>query len=187
MAILKSLHIIFVVAWFAGLFYIPRLFIYHTEALAKPEPDRSILSDQFKVMSQRLWYIITWPACIITMFLGFSLVFPIVTGLPVQQWIHYPIQTWLWIKLGLVAGLFAYQLWMHRIYKQLQQNQARYSSNQLRMINEIATLLLFAIVFMVVLKSALNMAYAMAGLLSLAIALMVGIKLYKRARQRANQ
>lgn len=67
---IKALHIIFVVNWFAGLFYMPRLFIYATEANEKPEPEKTILIEQFKIMQRKLWYIITWPACIITMSFG---------------------------------------------------------------------------------------------------------------------
>lgn len=187
MLTLKALHIIFVVSWFAGLFYMPRLFIYHTEALAKPEPERGILSKQLALMSRRLWYIITWPATIITLLMGLSLVFPVVLGIPPERWPWFPIQTWLWIKIGLVLGLMAYQFWLHRIFVQLQRHEARYSSQQLRMINEIATLLLFAIVFMVVLKSALDMAYALLGLVGLAVLLMIGIRVYRKVRQARNE
>ena len=66
----KALHIIFVVSWFAGLFYIIRLFIYHTEAEEKPESERKALQDQFKIMENRLWYIITWPAAILATVFG---------------------------------------------------------------------------------------------------------------------
>src|ERR1035441_1745460 len=69
---LKATHIVFVVTWFAGLFYIPRLFIYHTEAQEKPEPEKTILSNQFKIMTKRLWYGITWPSMVLTYILGFS-------------------------------------------------------------------------------------------------------------------
>ena len=62
---IKALHLIFVVTWFAGLFYIPRLFIYHIEAAAKPSPDKEILSNQLKLMTKRLWYIITWPSAVL--------------------------------------------------------------------------------------------------------------------------
>ena len=67
---LKALHIIFVVTWFAGLFYIVRLFIYHSEAESKPEPERSILQKQYKLMEKRLWYGITWPSMILTITFG---------------------------------------------------------------------------------------------------------------------
>ena len=65
-----SLHIIFIVTWFAGLFYIVRLFIYHTEAEAKPEPEKSILQNQYKIMEKRLWYGITWPSLVLTLIFG---------------------------------------------------------------------------------------------------------------------
>ena len=68
---LKALHIIFVVTWFAGLFYIVRLFIYQTEAAQKPEPAREILQTQYKLMSKRLWYIITWPSAILASIFAF--------------------------------------------------------------------------------------------------------------------
>jgi len=67
---LKALHIIFIVTWFAGLFYIVRLFIYHTEAQDEEEVARIILQKQYKIMSKRLWYGITWPSAILTAILG---------------------------------------------------------------------------------------------------------------------
>jgi putative membrane protein len=67
---IKALHIIFVVNWFAGLFYMPRLFIYATEANEKPEPDKSILVKQLQLMQRKLWYIITWPSAVITLCLA---------------------------------------------------------------------------------------------------------------------
>ena len=68
--VIKALHIIFVVTWFAGLFYIVRLFIYQREAQDKPERERAVLTEQFKLMSKRLWLGITWPSAIITSILG---------------------------------------------------------------------------------------------------------------------
>ena len=83
---IKALHIIFIVNWFAGLFYMPRLFIYATEANEKPEPDKSILIHQFQIMQRKLWYIITWPACIITLILGTILLLQ--SGFLAQGWMH---------------------------------------------------------------------------------------------------
>lgn len=172
---LKALHIIFVVTWFAGLFYIVRLFIYHTEALAREEPDRSILSNQLALMSKKLWYIISWPSAVITLILGLSLLY-------VQPaWLKMPFMH---IKLGFVALLFLYHLACHRIFSQLQQHIARYSSTQLRVFNEVATLILFAVVFLIVLKNELSWVYGTLGLISLAVLLMVTIKLYKRIRKK---
>ena len=67
----KALHLIFIVTWFAGLFYIVRLFIYQTEALEKPEHERLILKPQLDLMARRLWYIITWPSAVLTLIFGF--------------------------------------------------------------------------------------------------------------------
>ena len=67
---IKSLHLIFVITWFAGLFYIPRIFIYHIEASQKASPDKEILGTQLKLMAKRLWYIITWPSAILAILFG---------------------------------------------------------------------------------------------------------------------
>ena len=66
---IKALHIIFIVTWFSGLFYIVRLFIYNTEAGQKAEPEKSILQRQFSIMIKRLWLGITWPSAVLTFFL----------------------------------------------------------------------------------------------------------------------
>ena len=170
---LKALHIIFVITWFAGLFYIVRLFIYHTEALEKEEPDRSILSDQLVLMSKKLWYIITWPSAIITLILGTSLL------LSQPEWLKMPFMH---IKLGFVLLLILYHLGCHGIFRQLQKGKGKYTSTQLRVFNEAATLILFAIVFLIVLKNELSWIWGTMGLISFAIVLMIAIKLYKKIR-----
>lgn len=171
----KALHIIFVITWFAGLFYIVRLFIYHTEALAKDEPDKSILSNQLALMAKKLWWIITWPSGVITLILGTSLI-------ALQpSWIQQPFMH---IKLTFVLGLVLYHLACHKIYKQLQGNIAKYSSIKLRIFNEIATLLLFAIIFLIVLKSEVNWIWGTVGLISFAVLLMIAIRIYKKARKK---
>lgn len=171
---LKALHVIFVITWFAGLFYIVRLFIYHTEALEKPEPARSILSDQLGMMSKRLWYIITWPSAVLTVGFGTSLL------ISQPSWLKMPFMH---IKLGFVFLLILYHLGCDMIFRQLQAGKARYSSTQLRVFNEIATLILFAIVFLIVLKNELSWIWGTIGLVSFAIVLMAAIKLYKKFRK----
>ena len=170
---IKALHIIFVVTWFAGLFYISRLFIYHTEALLKPEPEKSILSNQLKIMSRRLWTIIAWPSAIITLILGSIMIYQY-PGMLELSFMH--------VKLTFVILLYAYHFFCHRIYKQLQNDMARFSSTQLRIINEIATLILISVVFLIVLKNELNWLKATAVFILVTIALMVAIKIYKRIR-----
>ncbi|MFK7954068.1 MAG: CopD family protein [Ekhidna sp.] len=171
---LKALHIIFVVTWFAGLFYVVRLFIYHTEALQKSEPDKSILSDQLALMTRKLWHIITWPSAIITVILGTSLL------ISQPAWLKMPFMH---IKLGFVMLLLAYHLSCHKLFLQLQKGIAKYSSTQLRIFNEVATLILFAVVFLIVLKNELSWIWGTLGLISFGIILMIAIKIYKRFRK----
>lgn len=172
---IKSLHIIFVITWFAGLFYIPRLFVYHIEASAKPEPDKSILTKQFKIMTKRLWYIITWPSAILALFFGIWLLIILPTWLQ-QSWMH--------VKLGFVFLLIVYHFKSHQIFKQLQRDQIKYSSNFMRFWNEGATIILFAVVFLVILKNAINWVFGVVGILVLGVLLMLGIKFYKRLRSK---
>src|SRR6478672_2474988 len=102
---IKAIHIIFIVTWFSGMFYIPRLFIYNTEANEKPEPERSILRSQFSIMIRRLWLGITWPSAILTLLFG--------------TWMGFlwgSIPQWLGIKLCFVAGLYIYHFSLQKIY-----------------------------------------------------------------------
>ncbi|RRQ49886.1 CopD family protein [Maribacter algicola] len=172
---IKALHLIFVITWFAGLFYIPRLFIYHIEAQQKPEVEREILSTQFKLMEKRLWYIITWPSAIL------ATIFAIWLLVLMPQWLQQP---WMHIKLGFVLLLIVYHLKNHLIFKRFQQDDIKYSSNYMRIWNEGATLILFAVVFLVILKSAFSWIFGVVGIIVLGILLMLGIKLYKRIRNK---
>ncbi len=170
---LKSLHIIFVVTWFAGLFYLVRLFIYHTEANSKPEPERSILINHFTGAGRRLLYGITVPSMILTWVFGLWMAFSLFgTDLP----------NWLWLKLSFVVGLTLYHIICHVMMRNLHNGRFKYSSIQLRMWNEVTTLFLFAIVFIVVVKSG-DWWKGMAWLIGIALALYVAILLYKKARK----
>ena len=170
---IKALHIIFVISWFAGLLYIIRLFIYHTEAAEKPDQIRDALQGQFQLMEWRLWYIITWPAAILATFFGLWLV----------EAYDFWDQGWMQVKLILVALLWIYQVVTHRLFLGLQKNKLKWSSNQLRIWNELATLWMVTIVFVVTLKSALNWIYATLGFFLLGVLLMVLIRIYKRLRK----
>jgi putative membrane protein len=171
---LKAVHIIFIVTWFAGLFYIPRLFIYTIEAHEKPEPEKSILVKQLKMMSSRLWFIITWPSAIITLVMGTSLL------INQPEWLK---MGFMHIKLTLVFFLYLYHISLHVIYNQLSKNIVRYSSQQMRVWNEVGTLFLISIVFLIVLKDAMSMVWGILGLIALGIVMMVGIKVYKKIRK----
>jgi len=170
---IKALHLIFVITWFAGLFYIPRLFIYHIEAADKPSPEKEILTKQLKLMTKRLWFIITWPSAIL------ALVFGIWLLVIIPVWLQQP---WMHVKLAFVVLLIVYHLKSHQIFKQLQRDEVRYTSKFMRIYNEGATLILFAVVFLVILKSAFNWVFGVVGILVLGILLMLGIRLYKRIR-----
>ncbi|WP_026955470.1 CopD family protein [Algoriphagus vanfongensis] len=173
---IKALHIIFVVTWFAGLFYIVRLFIYQTEAMERPEAERKILKPQLDMMASRLWYIITWPSAILTLFLG-SWVLSYRMGYLEQGFMH--------AKLGFVFLLYGYHFFCHKLFKELQSGRTRWTSTQLRIWNEASTLLLFAIVFLIVLKNTLSMVWGILALISLGITLMIAIRLYKKYRSKS--
>lgn len=172
---IKSLHLIFVITWFAGLFYIVRLFVYQTEALQKSSPEKEILGIQLKLMAKRLWYIITWPSMVLAILFAIYL-------LVLQP--YFLGETWMQVKLGFVVLLIVYHVKCHLIFKGLQEDRASHSTNFLRIFNEGATIILFAVVFLVVLKHAINWIYGTIGIVALAILLMLGFKLYKRIRER---
>ena len=170
---IKSLHLIFVITWFAGLFYIPRLFVYQIEAFHKRSPEKEILGKQLKLMAKRLWTIITWPSAIL------ASVFAIWLLILQPQWLQQP---WMHVKLGFVFLLYLYHFKTHIYYKQLQLDVVKKSSNYMRLWNEGATFILFAVVFLVILKSAINWIFGVIGILVLGILLMLGFKIYKKIR-----
>ena len=172
---IKALHIIFVITWFAGLFYIVRLFIYHVEAESKEEPAKSILQKQYKLMSKRLWYIITWPSAVLATL--FALCMLIIEP-------SYLTMIWMHVKLSFVFALILYHLACHKIYKQLQNDVIKYTAFKLRIWNEVATILLFAIVFIVVLKTNISWIWGVIGIILFGLLLMLSIKLYKKIREK---
>ncbi len=175
---IKALHIIFVITWFAGLFYIVRLFIYHVEALEKEEPERSILTAQYQIMEGRLWNIITQPSAVLTFFLAFYL-------MHLYGWLDPKVLKnlgFMHLKLSLVALLYVYHFYCGYILKKLKTNSFTWSSTKLRMWNEVATLLLFGIVFLIVLKNTQGWLYGLAGLIAFGVVMMLIVKWYKRYR-----
>ncbi len=170
---IKALHIIFIVTWFSGMFYIVRLFIYSTEAAEKTGAERQILVNQFHIMTRRLWLGITWPSAILTLVFG--------------PWIWILMGStphWLVVKLVFVLILYLYHFSLHIIYREQQRGIYRYSSQKLRIWNELATLLLFAIVFLASVKQAMSWVFGLAGILSLAVVLMLAIRIYKKMRNK---
>lgn len=170
----KAVHIIFVICWMAGLFYMPRLFIYHTEAKDKGVEAYAILHKQFTIMENRLWWVITTPAMYVTIASALVMLYfnPALLSMG-----------WMQFKLAFVIGLIFYHFKSQQIMYRLRDEKSTWTSGQLRMWNEVSTIILFAIVFLVILKSTLNWIFGVLGLLGLAILLMVLIKLYKKYRQ----
>jgi putative membrane protein len=173
---IKALHIIFVVTWFAGLFYIVRLFIYHREAEEEEEPKKSILQEQFKLMEKRLWYGITWPSAILT------LVFA--TWMLIDNPAYLKLG-YMHVKLGFVFLLYLYHLSCGYIFRQQQKGIFNYTSTQLRVWNEVATLFLVSIVFIIILRSTINWLYGLLGLIIFTVVLMLAIRIYKKLRTRS--
>ena len=172
---IKALHIIFVVSWFAGLFYMVRLFIYHVETQTKPVNEAKILTDQFKIMQYKLWWIITTPAMALTVIFGVWMFF-INPYLLQQPWMH--------IKLTFIVLLLVYHFICQRTMNQLKRDVIKWSSTQLRLWNELATLFLVAIVFLVEMQSTLSWIGGIFGFFSVGITLMIAVKLYKNYRNK---
>ncbi|MGI9527223.1 MAG: CopD family protein [Weeksellaceae bacterium] len=173
-SIFKAIHIIFVVSYFAGLFYIVRLFIYHTEALEGPEPEKTILHKQYMFMEERLWNIITVPAFLIMIMSGLYLLYATNWAFMTQGWMH--------VKLFFVLILIGYHYWCWRTIKNLQKSKTSMKSVQLRMINEVATLILFAVVFAVVLKQTFiaNWYWALISFVAMGVLIMLVVKVVNR-------
>ena len=131
----KSFHIVFVIAWFAGLFYLPRLFVYHAQS------DDSVSRERFKVMERKLYRGIMDPA----------MTFTLVTG--VWMWLGYGVGgRWLYAKLALVALLIGYHIWLGRLMKDFARDQNPHTHVFYRWVNELPLVLLVAIVILVVVK-----------------------------------
>jgi putative membrane protein len=171
---IKALHVIFVVCWFAGLFYMVRLFIYTKEANEKEEPAKSILTTQLILMQKKLWFIITWPAFIGTFIFGSWMLIlnPAILSFP-----------WMWLKLIFVGLLALYHLQCHAYYKQQKAGIFKPSSFKLRLFNELATIFLVAIVFLIIVRSTGGLVWGMLGLFIFAALLMGGVFIYKRHRR----
>ncbi|MBF2064524.1 MAG: protoporphyrinogen oxidase HemJ [Calothrix sp. C42_A2020_038] len=170
----KAFHIIGVVVWFAGLFYLVRLFIYHIEAEQEPEPASSILKKQYILMEKRLYNIITTPGMLVTVACA--------VGLLVFQpdWLH---QTWLHVKLGFVVLLLGYHHYCKRLMKQLEVGTCKWTSKQMRALNEAPTLLLVAIVLLAVFKNSLPTDTTVWVIFGLVVLMAVTIQLYARKRR----
>ena len=175
---LKALHIIFIVTWFAGLFYMPRLFSYNVEALEKPDVIREALQEQFNIMIKRLWYGITWPSAILTAIFGNIVMYS-------GGWyamIFAEEGKWLLIKLIFVVFLYTYHFSLQVLVNQQTKGVFKYTSQQLRLWNEVATIFLIAIVMLVVVKQSISLVWGLVGLVLFIAVLMLAIRIYKSVR-----
>jgi putative membrane protein len=170
----KAFHIIGVVVWFAGLFYLVRLFIYHVEAQAEPEPAQSILKGQYAIMEKRLYTIITTPGMVVTVAMAIALLW---------QMPAYLHNGWMHAKLGLVAVLLGYHFYCGRLMQQLAQDECRWSGQQLRALNEAPTLLLVTIVMLVVFKNNFPTTVTPWLIFGLIVVMAATIQLYARKRR----
>lgn len=176
---IKALHIIFVVTWFAGLFYIPRLMIYIIEANEKPEKEKVIIQEQLVIMLKRLWWGITWPSAILTLIFGLVVTFS-------GDWFNIIFEKdgqWFLLKLVFVGCLYLYHYSLQILYSQILQKKINYSSQQIRYWNEIPTILLFSIVFLVVVKQLISFFWSILGLFVLIGLILFGIWFYKKTRK----
>jgi putative membrane protein len=149
--------------------------VYQIEAAQKTSPEKEILQKQYKIMTYRLWYIITWPSAVLT---GISAIFLlyISPGFLEMPWMH--------VKLGFVFALYLYHWKCQLIFNQLQKDEVKYSNNWMRLWNEGATIILFAVVFLVILKNAVNWIYGVLGIFLFSIIIVLGFKFYKKVRER---
>ena len=170
----KTLHIIGVVVWFAGLFYLVRLFIYHREAEALEPPLREAFQQQYALMERRLANIITTPGMVVAVVcaLGLLSVNP--------AWLQ---QGWMHAKLGFVVALLAYHGFCYRLMGQLQRRACSWSGRQLRALNELPTLLLVIVVMLVVFKNQFPTGAATWLVVGLVLFMAASIQFYARWRR----
>jgi putative membrane protein len=170
----KTLHIVGVVVWFAGLFYLVRLFIYHVEAESLEEPVRGAFKHQYALMERRLANIITTPGMVVTVVMA--------VGLLVAEplWLK---QGWMHIKLAVVLALLMYHWLCYRLMGQLRQGACLWSGSQLRALNELPTLMLVLVVMLVVFKGQFPTSAATWFLVALVGAMAGSIQFYARWRR----
>lgn len=172
---LKAIHIIGFVAWFAGLFYLVRLFVYHAEALGKPDPERSILSSQYSKMERRLFSIIVRPAMIITLVAGIAMLV-LYKGYLQLGWMH--------IKLTLVVLLAAYSERCSSQIKRLARGETPMSAKRFRIYNEVPTIFLIAIVILAVFKNQLSLIALLGTIIGSILVIGLFFFIYSKQRQK---
>lgn len=170
----KAFHIIGIVVWFAGLFYLVRLFVYHAEAQEKPEPAQTILKQQYELMEKRLYNIITTPGMIVTVAMAVGL---ISTEPEVLK------SGWLHIKFLFVGLLLIYHFWCGRIMTQLAKGENTWNGQKFRALNEAPTLLLVVIVLLAIFKNNLPLNLTTWLIVALVVLMAASIQFYAKIRR----
>ena len=171
----KTFHLIGIVVWFAGLFYLVRLFVYHAEASQEPEPAQTILKKQYEIMEKRLYHIITMPGMVVTVAMAIGL---LTTEPEVLR------EGWLHIKLAFVAALLIYHFYCGRIMRKLAAGECKWTGQQFRALNELPTIFLLLIVLLAVFKNNLPTDITAWGILGLIVVMAATIQLYAKKRKR---
>jgi putative membrane protein len=178
--IFKIVHIIGFTAWFAGLFYLVRMFVYHTEAYDEDQPKQDILKAQFNIMEWRVYKIICNPAMTITWIFGIGMIAVMVQD---TGWDWLKANYWLHFKLLLVFLLSGYQGYCKSLIKKLEKGKTGFSSTQFRLFNEVPTLFLILIASIAVYKTATNPLILILSIIGVMGVLVFFTKLYKKIRE----
>ena len=174
----KAFHLVGVVAWFAGMFYLPRLFVYHAEANEQPEAVRIVLQQQYQIMEKRLYRIIMTPAMVLTVAMAIGMVI-VAPDLLKETWLH--------VKIGLVLLLLGYHHFCARLMKEMASGQFRFTGQQFRWFNEFPTVLFVIVVLLAVFKSSFPTSAASWSIVGMVVAMAAIIQLYARKRRLEKQ
>ncbi len=170
----KAFHLVGIVCWFAGMFYLPRLFVYHAEAYEQPEPARSILKNQYQVMEKRLYSIIMTPAMLLTVAMAIGLI-TIEPDVLKQPWMH--------VKLACVALLLGYHHFCKRIMKKLAADECQMTGQQFRWFNEFPTVFFVIVVMLAVFKNNFPTNASTWLIAAMVVGMAAAIQLYDRKRR----
>ena len=171
---IKALHVIFIVAWFSGLFFLGRIFVYHREAFEKDPAAKDVLLPLFLSAERRVWYIIIWPSLIITLVLGSILM--VKTGAYREGWFH--------LKLLLILFFLGYHVFYARLRKQFRKEDVALSSVKLRLLNEVPFFFLIFISFTVYLRSFFSGLWAGAVLVILLVSLAFIVRFFRQFKKK---
>ena len=174
----KALHIIGVIVWFSGLFYLVRLFIYHEESRSMEDELKIAFNNQYTLMEKRLANIITTPGMILALSMAICMV------IMQPSWLS---EKWLQIKISFVLGLVIYHYYCYKIMNSLQNGTSNISAKNLRLLNELPTLLLFIVVLLVIFKNNFPTSIATWSVVGLIIFMLASIQLYAKIRKKNEQ